>query len=104
MPFLGVALVVGAHALDGATTWMVLRDPFGLGFKTFGEKNPVSQLLVDLSNGWPYFAVKLTLPILLLSLVKVEESEQDLHAFLLLAVFVLGFGPGMANLLQVMLG
>jgi uncharacterized membrane protein len=102
--FPAAALVVGAHALDGATTWMVLRDPFGLGFQRFGEKNPVSELLVGISNGWPYFALKLALPLVLLSLVKVEERERDLHAFLLLAVFVLGFGPGMANLLQVLLG
>lgn len=101
--FPAAALVVGAHALDGASTWMVLRDPFGLGFRAFGEKNPVSQTLVSLSNGWPYFAVKLALPLLLLGLVKADETEGDLFAFLLLAVFVLGWGPGMANLLQVML-
>jgi uncharacterized membrane protein len=103
VPLVGASLVVGAHALDGGTTWMVLRDPFGLGFRTFGEKNPVSQLLVDLGNGWPYFALKLALPLVLLALVKPEEDERDVHAFLLLAVFVLGWGPGMANLLQVLL-
>jgi uncharacterized membrane protein len=96
--------VIGAHALDGATTWMVLRDPFGLGFQDFGERNPVSQLLVDLGNGWPYFALKLALPVVLLSMVKREETEERLRAFLLFAVFVLGFGPGMANLIQVMTG
>lgn len=103
-PFLAVLAVVFAHALDGATTWMVLRDPFGLGFHGFGERNPVSQTLVGLSNGWPYFALKLALPLVLLSLVRREESEERLRAFLLFAVFVLGFGPGMANLLQVMFG
>lgn len=101
--FAASALVVGAHALDGATTWMVLRDPFHLGFPTFGEKNPLSALLVDLSNGWPYFALKLALPLVLLSLVKAEEKEGEAMPFLLLAVFALGFGPGMANLLQVLL-
>lgn len=99
-----VAAVVFAHALDGATTWMVLRDPFGLGFEGFGERNPVSQTLVGLSNGWPYFAVKLALPLVLLSIMKREENDEKLRAFLLFAVFVLGFGPGMANLLQVLFG
>ncbi|GEM_PF-5805210 len=103
VPFVAAALVVGAHALDGGTTWMVLRDPFGLGFRSFGEKNPVSQMLVELSDGWPYFVVKLALPLVLLALVRPEEDEKDVHAFLLLAVFVLGWGPGMANLLQVLL-
>jgi uncharacterized membrane protein len=103
VPFVAAALIVGAHALDGATTWMVLRDPFGLGFRAFGEKNPVSQALVQIANGWPYFAVKLALPLVLLAVVKPEEDEKDLHAFLLLAVFVLGWGPGLANLLQVLL-
>ncbi|MFA5861698.1 MAG: DUF63 family protein [Candidatus Thermoplasmatota archaeon] len=99
-----VGLVVGAHALDGATTWMVLRDPFGFGFHSFAEKNPVSLALVGLSNGWPFFVVKLTLPLVLLSLIKMEETERRMRAFLLFAVFVLGYGPGMSNLLQVMLG
>jgi len=101
-PFLAVLAVVFAHALDGATTWMVLRDPFGMGFEGYGERNPVSLTLVSLSNGWPFFAIKLALPLVLLSLVRREESDARLRAFILFAVFVLGFGPGMANLLQVM--
>lgn len=101
---LAVGAVVAAHALDGATTWMVLRDPLGLGFEGFGERNPVSLTLVNLSTGWPYFALKLALPFVLLSVLKTEEGEERLRAFLLFAIFILGFGPGMANLLQVMLG
>lgn len=101
-PRLAVFAVVGAHALDGATTWMVLRDPLGLGFHSFAEKNPISLRLVELSNGWPYFAIKLVLPVLLLAVVRVEEGQERLHAFLLLAIFVLGYGPGMSNLLQVL--
>ncbi|HUR67788.1 MAG TPA: DUF63 family protein [Candidatus Thermoplasmatota archaeon] len=103
-PFAAIFAVVAAHALDGATTWMVLRDPFGLGFRGFGERNPVSLTLVNLGNGWPYFALKLALPLVLLLMVKRDETEERLRAFLLFAVFVLGFGPGMANLLQVMTG
>lgn len=101
---LGVLAVIFAHALDGATTWMVLRDPLGLGFEGFGERNPVSLTLVNLSNGWPYFAIKLALPLVLLGVLKTEEGEERLRAFLLFAIFILGFGPGMANLLQVLLG
>lgn len=98
-----VAAVVGAHGLDGATTWMVLRDPFGLGFGDFGEKNPVSLRLVELSNGWPYYAVKLALPLVILLLVRDERNDARTRAFLLFAVFVLGYGPGASNLLQVLL-
>jgi uncharacterized membrane protein len=101
--FRTVALVVAAHALDGATTWMVLRDPLGLGFVSFGEQNPVSSTLVQLSDGWPYFAVKLALPLVLLAVLKGEQAEARARAFLLFAVFVLGYGPGTANLLQVMM-
>jgi len=96
--------VIAAHALDGATTWMVLRDPFGLGFEGFGERNPVSLTLVNLANGWPYFALKLALPLVLLAMLKRDETEAKLRAFLFFAVFILGFGPGMANLLQVVFG
>lgn len=103
-PVGAVFAVILAHALDGATTWMAIRDPFGLGFDAFGEKNPVSKLLVDLSNGWPFFAVKLALPLVLLTVLKPEETSSRSRAFVLFAVFVLGYGPGMANLMQVLLG
>lgn len=102
--FGAVFAVVGAHALDGTTTWMVLRDPLNLGFHSFAEKNPVSLALVQIANGWPYFALKLALPVLLLLAVRVDEGQDRLQAFLLLAVFVLGYGPGMSNLLQVLFG
>lgn len=98
-----IAAVVGAHGLDGATTWMVLRDPFGLGFGDFGEKNPVSLRLVGLSNGWPYYAVKLALPLVILFLVKDEKGDPRTRTLVLFAVFVLGYGPGASNLLQVLL-
>lgn len=101
--FAASAAVVGAHALDGGTTWMVLRDPFGLGFVGFGEKNPVSERLVMMSNGWPFYALKLALPLVLLYAVRAEEPEDRTRAFLLFAVFVLGYGPGASNLLQVLL-
>ena len=98
-----VAAVVGAHGLDGATTWMVLRDPFGLDYGEFGEKNPVALGLIDLSNGWPYYAVKLALPLVILFLVKDEKNDPRTRTLLLFAVFVLGYGPGASNLLQVLL-
>lgn len=97
------AAVIGAHALDGASTWLGIRDPFGWGFPQFSESNPLSERLVMLQNGWPFFAVKLALPLVLLALVKPDEDEEGMYRFLLLAVFVLGYGPGMSNLLQMLL-
>lgn len=111
-----VFAVVAAHALDGATTWLSLRDPFHWGFEGFRESNPIAQRLVETSNGWPYFAVKLALPVVLLAALRKEdrehpardahelESERRLRALLLFIVFVLGYGPGTSNLMQVVLG
>lgn len=117
IPTGAVLAVIFAHALDGATTWLTLRDPFGWGFHGFRESNPLSETIVNLSNGWPYFAVKLALPVLLLAVVDAERREREakdetrapdvqanVQAFLLFAVFVLGYGPGMSNLMQVVLG
>lgn len=101
--FGAVLAVVAAHALDGLTTWMVLRDPLHLGFRGFNEQNPFSGALVGTSNGWPYFAVKLALPLVLLALVKTEPGQERQKAFLLFAIFVLGYGPGTSNALQVLL-
>lgn len=100
---LAAGALVSAHGLDGATTWMVLRDPFGLGVGSFAEKNPFSERLVGLSNGWPYYAVKLALPLVILALVRRDEGDPRQGAFLLFGVFVLGYGPGASNLFQVLL-
>jgi uncharacterized membrane protein len=111
-----VFAVVGAHALDGATTWLSLRDPFGWGFEGFRESNPFALRLVEMANGWPYFAVKLALPLVLLGALRKSgrehpaqdahelETEARLRTLLLFVVFVLGFGPGMSNLMKVVLG
>ncbi len=114
---IAIFAVVSAHALDGTSTWLGLRDPFGWGFGGMRESNPLAERLVGISNGWPYFAIKLALPILLLVLIRPdaketpnpaesprdEATETRMRAFLLFAVFVLGYGPGMSNLLQVLL-
>jgi len=100
-----VFALAAAHGLDGATTWMVLRDPFGLGFAGYSETNPVSEQIVSLANGWPYFALKLALPFVVLAVLEApkDDRERRLHHVLLLLVFVLGYGPGASNLFQVLL-
>lgn len=99
-PF-AVAVYAG-HALDGATTWIGVRDPFGWGVGGFSEKNPVSAQLLSIGNGWPFVLLKLVLPAVLL--VALRDLKVEFHARLaLLAVFALGFGPGAANALQMAL-
>lgn len=95
------AAVVAAHALDGFTTWVVLRDPFGWGFGGFGEKNPVSAMLVESGSGILFPVAKLVLAVGLVVMTwrsTAEPEERALRGPILLALFALGWGPGAANL------
>jgi uncharacterized membrane protein len=96
------AAVLFAHALDGLTTWVGVRDPFGWHLGGFAEENPVSGALLGVGNGWPFLVAKIALPIILL--VAVRDLPNVLHRRIaFLAVFVLGFGPGASNAIQMAL-
>lgn len=95
-------LVLAGHALDGVTTWVGVRDPFGWGLGGFSEKNPLSDAFLSIGNGWPFLLVKLALPLLALSLFR--DLKDPFHRDLAyLALFVLGFGPGASNAAQMAL-
>ncbi|MHB8586141.1 MAG: DUF63 family protein [Thermoplasmatota archaeon] len=96
------AAVFFGHALDGLTTWIGVRDPFGWGMGVYEEKNPASGFFLEIGNGWPFLVAKVVLPFILL--VAVRDLGNPLHRRIaILAVFVLGFGPGAANAFQMAL-
>lgn len=96
------AAVVAAHALDGLSTWLVLRDPFGYGYPAFAEKNPVSNALVSVGNGVLFPVLKVALAAAIVTYAWESTRRDEDRAYrgpILLALFALGWGPGFANAL-----
>ncbi len=112
-----------AHALDASTTWLGVVDPFGWGFGGFAEKNPVSAALLTPLYGLPFVLVKLALPAVALYAAhdlaqppadaegepkepepRATRREREVLTLLMaFGIFVLGFGPGAANLARMAL-
>ncbi|HLE97316.1 MAG TPA: DUF63 family protein [Candidatus Thermoplasmatota archaeon] len=113
-----LALVFG-HMLDGFATWIALKDPFHLGLGVYEEKHPVSDFLLQAFNGtaledtflsgilFPVAKLAMVLTVVWLLAREFEsgsEKESTLGGLVTMAVFVLGFAPGMRDLLLVAMG
>ena len=103
---LNLSMLVG-HLLDGSTSYISINDPFGMGL-SYAEKHPASNMLL---NAWgPLFPiVKFVLIIVVIYVFDVlYKSElknyQRLVNLLKIGILVLGFSPGLRDLLRVTMG
>ncbi|MFB6354079.1 MAG: DUF63 family protein [Halobacteriales archaeon] len=97
-------LVVFAHALDGLST------AIGVDVIGFGERTPLSRLVMDIAGalptaetvgvGWLFVLVKLAVAGAVVALFAGLVDEDPRQGYLLLAVIAaVGLGPGIHNLL-----
>ena len=97
-------LVMFGHALDGIST------AIGVDVLGFGERTPLSQLILDvgaalptasvIGSGWLFVLVKLAVAGLVVALFDDFVRESPAEAYLLLGlVAAVGLGPGVHNLL-----
>lgn len=105
--FMNLSLILG-HMIDGVTTWISIYDPFQMGLPAYIEKHPASDLVMQI---WPplFPIIKLILILLVIYvfdvLYKEDLKEYPQLAFLLkIGIFILGFAPGLRDLLRVSMG
>ncbi len=101
---LNLAMLFG-HSLDGFTSYISIYDPFNIGIPLYGEKHPVSFFFMDVSSGILFPIVKvvlIVLVILVLEDIKRKEKEYiKVINLIKIAIFILGFSPGLRDLLRV---
>ncbi len=100
--------LVFGHMLDGWASYLAVKDPFNLGL-IYGEKHPLPQFLMDHVHGLSYPVVKLSMVLIVLYLIDApfkQELEKyfNLSNLLKLAILILGFAPGLRDLLRVVMG
>ncbi|HDM67057.1 MAG TPA: DUF63 family protein, partial [Thermoplasmatales archaeon] len=100
--------MLGGHLIDGLTSYISIYDPLGMGLPTYSELHPASNLLMNI---WPplYPIVKFLLVVLIILLFDVFYREETyryerLVNLLKIGVFILGFAPGVRDLLRVTMG
>lgn len=109
------ALLLFAHAVDGLSTVVGVKDPFGWGLPQYHEQNPVSLALLGVWNGWGFLLAKIALAVgvaFLLTDYARKDSDtpegegafEELLPLAYIAVFALGWGPGFTNLLRAAFG
>jgi uncharacterized membrane protein len=103
---LNLSMLVG-HLLDGSTSYISINDPFGMGL-SYAEKHPASNMLLNIWG--PLFPiVKFVLIIVVIYVFDVlYKSElknyQRLVNLLKIGILILGFSPGLRDLLRVTMG
>jgi uncharacterized membrane protein len=104
---LNLAMVVG-HMVDGLTSWVSIYDPFRMGLPAYVEKHPASDFLMEV---WPplFPIVKFVLIVFIIYVFDVvykKDLEQYgwLKNLLKIGIIILGFSPGVRDLLRVTMG
>ncbi|MEA3199806.1 MAG: hypothetical protein QOE90_1234 [Thermoplasmata archaeon] len=107
------ASLVFAHMIDGFSTWVALRDPLGFGIPPYSEKHPFSDFLLRYLGGFLYPLAKLLMIVAVVWLLDRElpgasddakDDERNLVGLVKLAIFALGLGPGLRDLLRLAMG
>ena len=100
--------MIASHMIDGITSYVSIYDPLKMGLPIYIEKHPASDILMQI---WPplFPIVKLLLIIFVIYVFDVlyKEELKDHRQFvniLKIVIFILGFAPGLRDLLRVMMG
>jgi uncharacterized membrane protein len=101
-------LMVFGHMLDGFTSWISLKDPFGFGLPLYSEKHPIPDFLMGIW-GPLYPITKFILIIAIIYLLDVYYKGELKKAPLLvgllkICIIILGFAPGTRDILRVAMG
>ena len=104
---LNLAMVFG-HLIDGLTSYFSIYDPLNMGLPLYSEKHPASNLLMEI---WPplFPIVKFLLIIIVIYLFDVYYKKElknylNLVNLLKIGILILGFSPGLRDLLRVTMG
>jgi len=103
---LNLAMLFG-HLIDGLTSYVSIKDPFSMGL-LYSEKHPASHALLEIWG--PLFPiVKFILIILIIYVFDILFKEElknhiTLINLLKIGILILGFSPGLRDLLRVTMG
>ena len=103
---LNLAMLAG-HLIDGLTSYISIKDPFLMGL-SYSEKHPASNFLLEIWG--PLFPIaKFALIIVVIYVFDILYKEElkdhlTLVNLLKIGILILGFSPGLRDLLRVTMG
>ena len=99
--------MLSGHLIDGLTSYISIKDPFSMGLY-YAEKHPASNALLNIWG--PLFPiVKFFLIIIVIYVFDIMFKEElknhiNLVNLLKIGILILGFSPGLRDLLRVTMG
>lgn len=99
------ALIVSAHALDGAATFWVI-DVFGprIG-KSYFEQHVVGGFIGELfGTFFAFYLLKVGIAFVVSSVLLKEKEDENFKYFIALAIMIMGFAPAIRNILRMAMG
>jgi len=99
--------MLSGHLMDGLTSYISIKDPFSMGLY-YAEKHPASNFLLDIWG--PLFPIaKFVLIMAVIYVFDVLYKEElknhlNLVNLLKIGILILGFSPGLRDLLRVTMG
>jgi len=103
---LNLAMLSG-HLIDGITSYISIKDPFSMGLN-YVEKHPASNLLLEIWG--PLFPIVKFIIIIVVIYVfdvlykKELKNHLTLVNLLKIGILILGFSPGLRDILRVTMG
>ncbi len=104
---LNLAMITG-HMIDAIASYISIYDPLKMGIPSYYEKHPASDFIMNI---WPplFPIVKFILIILVIYIFDIVykkefENYPRLVNLLKIGIFILGFAPGLRDLLRVLMG
>lgn len=104
---LNLAMIAG-HLIDGIATYISIYDPLSMNLPLYMEKHPASNAVLEL---WPplFPIIKFILIVVVIYIFdilykKELQNHQRFVNLMKIAIVILGFSPGVRNLLRVTMG
>ncbi len=100
-----LAAIVAAQALDGAATFFIIDVFSKLTGKIYFEQHVLSGFLGGvLGTYFTFYLIKVTVGFVAAYLLKEEKMEQEDKNYIALALMIMGFAPGIRDLLRMTVG
>lgn len=98
-------LIIAGHALDGAATFYVI-DIFGPAIgKLYFEQHVVGGFIGKVfGTFFAFYLIKLIISGAVAHLLKKEEEDENFKNFIALAIMIMGFAPGIRDVLRMVVG
>lgn len=97
--------IVGGHALDGAATFFAIDIfPIFTGIH-YGEQHVLGRGLAELAGGYySFYLLKILVAFVAAHLIMKEKIDVDEKYYISLVLMIVGFAPGIRDILRMMLG